>query len=130
MDMKNRAFKICKYILSLLLIGLSYGIFVRKTGFAIPCIFYRITGFQCPGCGVTRMCLALMRFDFVEAYHYNKLLFIISLFITLGKFQLSNLIKTAIKISICSQSLYSLQQLFLRIVSSRLLHCLSLLITL
>lgn len=76
--MKNRAFKICKYILSLLLIGLSYGIFVRKTGFAIPCIFYRITGFQCPGCGVTRMCLALMRFDFVEAYHYNKLLFIIS----------------------------------------------------
>lgn len=78
MNMKNRAFKICKYILSLLLIGLSYGIFVRKTGFAIPCIFYRITGLQCPGCGVTRMCLALMRFDFVSAYHYNKLLFIIS----------------------------------------------------
>lgn len=78
MDMKNRAFKICKYILSLLLIGLSYGIFVRKTGFAIPCIFYRITGLQCPGCGVTRMCLSLMRFDFVSAYHYNKLLFIIS----------------------------------------------------
>lgn len=78
MDMKNRVFKICKYILSLLLIGLSYGIFVRKTGFAIPCIFYRITGLQCPGCGVTRMCLALMRLDFVAAYHYNKLLFIIS----------------------------------------------------
>lgn len=78
MNMKNRAFKICKYILSLLLIGLSYGIFVRKTGFAIPCIFYRITGLQCPGCGVTRMCLSLMRFDFVSAYHYNKLLFIIS----------------------------------------------------
>ncbi len=76
--MKKRFFKICKYILVILLIGLSYGIFVRKTGFAIPCIFYRITGLQCPGCGVTRMCLAIMRLDFKSAYHYNRLLFMIS----------------------------------------------------
>ena len=33
---------------------------------------------MCPGCGVTRMIVALSRFDFALAYGYNKFLFVTS----------------------------------------------------
>ena len=39
--------------------GLLYGIFVSYTGLAIPCLFRKVTGLLCPGCGVTGMCVAL-----------------------------------------------------------------------
>ena len=55
-------------------IGLAYALFVRLTGWGIPCVFHLITGLQCPGCGVTRMCLALLRLDFYAAARYNLLI--------------------------------------------------------
>ena len=59
-------------------IGLLYGFFVSRTGIAIPCIFHLVTGLKCPGCGVTRMCVALMHLDFRSAYEYNQMIFILS----------------------------------------------------
>ncbi len=76
--MKKRALTVIKYITFILLIGILYGIFVMKTGLGIPCIFHYVTGLKCPGCGVSRMCMAIMRFDFQSAFHYNKVLFILS----------------------------------------------------
>lgn len=75
--MKNRTIKIIKYIFIVLIIGILYGIFVMKTGIGVPCIINLITGYKCPGCGVSRMCMALMRLDVDAAYNYNKVLFLL-----------------------------------------------------
>ena len=58
--------------------GLVYALFVRGTGFGIPCVFHTITGLDCPGCGVTRMCLSLLRLDFAAAYRYNAAILVLS----------------------------------------------------
>lgn len=39
----------------------------------IPCLFYEITGLNCPGCGNTRATVALFRLDFKQMLHYNLL---------------------------------------------------------
>ena len=57
-------------------IALAYLVFVLLTGYGIPCLFSEITGLECVGCGISRMLLALLRFDFVSAFHYNAFLFI------------------------------------------------------
>lgn len=51
-------------------------IFIRVTGLAIPCIFRKITGFLCPGCGITRAILAAVKLDFAKAFAYNQFMFI------------------------------------------------------
>jgi hypothetical protein len=75
--MKNRAIKVIKSILKILLIGVIYGLFVLYTGIGIPCIIKLITGYKCPGCGISRMCLALMKLNTKSAYNYNKVLFLL-----------------------------------------------------
>lgn len=35
------------------------------------CIFKEILGFKCPGCGMTRALIALIRFDFKAAFEYH-----------------------------------------------------------
>jgi len=52
-------------------IGLAYALFVRRTGLAVPCLFHAVTGLLCPGCGVTRMCVALLTLDFEGAWRAN-----------------------------------------------------------
>ena len=42
-------------------------------GIGIPCLFRKITGFLCPGCGNSRAVLALLRLDIAEALRYNLL---------------------------------------------------------
>ncbi len=71
----------------LLAVGIAYGVFYIKTGIGIPCIFNKITGLKCPGCGVTHMCVALMKGDIPEAMQSNVVLFFISpllLYILIG----------------------------------------------
>jgi hypothetical protein len=58
-----------------------YGIFVSATGIAIPCVFHRITGLQCPGCGSTRMLSAMLRLDIKGAYAANPFLLVTSPFL-------------------------------------------------
>ena len=55
---------------------LAYLIFVLCTGIGIPCVFSKITGFKCVGCGISRMFVSLARLDFVSAFKYNAFLFI------------------------------------------------------
>ena len=40
-------------------------------------MFHQITGLYCPGCGVSRMCLALFRLDFVSAFRANAAIFLL-----------------------------------------------------
>ncbi len=58
----------------LLAAGLAYALWVRATGLALPCPFRAVTGLLCPGCGVTRLCLALLRGDWAGAWRANPAL--------------------------------------------------------
>lgn len=42
----------------------------------IPCIINEVTGLYCPGCGVTRMLISIIKLDFYQAFRYNPLLFV------------------------------------------------------
>ena len=42
----------------------------------IPCVFHEVTGLYCPGCGISRMLISILKFDFYQAFRYNPLLFI------------------------------------------------------
>ena len=59
----------------ILLVGLSYYLFVRLTGLGIPCFYYATTGLLCPGCGISRMFMAMLKMDFASAISYNPVAF-------------------------------------------------------
>lgn|SRR5574344_220749 len=75
--MKQRTLTILKYILGIITIGILYSLFVLKTSIGIPCVFHLVTGFKCPGCGISRMCLSILHLDFKKAFHYNQMIFIL-----------------------------------------------------
>ncbi len=56
-------------------VGFGYLIFVRLTGWGIPCVFRVISGKYCPGCGISRMFVALSHFDVYAAFRYNPFVF-------------------------------------------------------
>lgn len=76
MDWKERKNKVIKGILFLFGSGMLYVFFIKITGFQIPCFFYLFTGLYCPGCGISRMCLFLLQFEFSKAFRANQLLFL------------------------------------------------------
>ncbi len=43
----------------------------------LPCPFHSLTGVQCPGCGMTRACLATGRGDVAAAWHYHPFAFVL-----------------------------------------------------
>lgn len=45
--------------------------------FAIPCMFRTLTGFKCPGCGITHMLVAELQLDFAQAYAANPALYLL-----------------------------------------------------
>ena len=56
---------------------LLYLLLNRYTSFYIPCIFHKLTNLYCPGCGITRMFLRILKLDFYGAFRYNPFAFII-----------------------------------------------------
>lgn len=63
--------KVIRDAVTLLAVGVLYAGFVQLTGCGIPCPLHFITGLQCPGCGTTRMCMALLHLDFKAAFAAN-----------------------------------------------------------
>lgn len=63
--------KIVKLYAWVLAIGLGYVLWLRLGGSGIPCLVRKATGLLCPGCGVTRMFLALLRLDIAGAFRHN-----------------------------------------------------------
>ena len=53
-------------------IGFAYVVWLRLTGIGIPCVVNTATGMLCPGCGISRMFLSLLKLDFPAAWHYNS----------------------------------------------------------
>lgn len=74
-DMTNSQciLKIAKQSGIILILGSIYLSIVLKTKQGIPCIFYRITGLKCPGCGMTHAMIELWKGDYLEALRYNAL---------------------------------------------------------
>lgn len=70
-DMKERIKSVLRKIIPVLVIGIAYFVWIKLTHITIPCVFHLITGKYCPGCGITRMVMALAKFDFASAAHYN-----------------------------------------------------------
>lgn len=55
-----------------------------KTGFLPRCPLYSVTGFACPGCGLTRGFHALLHGDVLTALDYNALLPLFGLLLGFG----------------------------------------------
>jgi len=70
MDRKTRVFSLILVQLALLLAGCGYALFVRLTGIMIPCIFKKLTGLSCPGCGNTHVVMSFLRLKPVLSYNY------------------------------------------------------------
>lgn len=105
--MKDRLKKVIKNIIIILALGTVYAVLCLFTGISIPCPIKLITGLYCPGCGVSRMCLSIIKLDFRSAYHYNQCLFILSpsiiilLIITGIKYVITGSAKPGIFIDTC-----------------------------
>ena len=73
--MKDRILK-CSLSVSVGTVGLlGYKFINAKYGFGIPCPIKAVTGFYCPGCGITRCIFALLSGDIKRAFRYNQLVF-------------------------------------------------------
>lgn len=72
------------YIILFLIIIASIYVYNANPSSAIfPCPFNKITGYYCPGCGMTRAVHYLMHFDFLTALKKNALVYIAPLFLIL-----------------------------------------------
>lgn len=70
--MRKRIIKIYSIIL---LVGILYWLWGQLTGLYLDCFVRAATGVQCPACGISRMFLALLRLDFIGAFHYHPVIF-------------------------------------------------------
>lgn len=64
-----------KFIILILLL-IIYLLVSSHFHFYILCPIKEITNLYCPGCGITRMLLSLLKLDFIKAFNYNPLVFI------------------------------------------------------
>ena len=76
MDRKKRNSLIIIIVVSIIaIIGL---IMVKnhnpeEANFFIPCMFNKVTGLKCPGCGMTRAIHEILHFNFFQSIKYNIL---------------------------------------------------------
>ena len=83
--MKQRLHKVVFAGAALLVVGCIYAFVCHRLGWGLPCLFRLYTGLQCPGCGVSRMCMALLRLDFAGAWAANPaLLCLLPMLIAIG----------------------------------------------
>jgi len=74
--MKYRILKVIKIYFLLIVLLIGYFFINKYTGFYIPCIFRLITGYKCPGCGITTCLFDLLQLKIDKAFHDNQLVFI------------------------------------------------------
>lgn len=68
---KNKIIRLIFIVLFLVIIvyGLSY--LNIRYGIGLVCMFNKITGLYCSGCGMTRAVFSMLRLDFYQAFRYN-----------------------------------------------------------
>ena len=70
-EQKNRLWKVLAVTGIALLFLIGYALFFNLFGFGLPCVFNRLLGIECAGCGLSRAAAALLRLDFQAAFEYN-----------------------------------------------------------
>lgn len=58
------------------LVGVLYFVWIKMTGIAIPCVVQRVTGWKCPGCGITTLFYCLFQLRIQDAFWANPFLFV------------------------------------------------------
>ena len=77
-EMKRRFRHVFLNVIEILSVGLAYYLLTRIFKVGLPCPIYALFGKYCPGCGISRMCAALLHLDFRTAFLNNRFLFVIS----------------------------------------------------
>lgn len=70
---RKRAKEVCRSGSFIAAAGLVLLICYRLTGHGLPCIFRALTGYLCPGCGMTRAVVVILDGNFAKAWQYNAL---------------------------------------------------------
>lgn len=68
---KKRIWQLVKTGCLFFIIGMLYVYIIKNFGISIKCPFHSITGYNCPGCGITRMVLCLLSGNIKEAFYEN-----------------------------------------------------------
>jgi hypothetical protein len=77
----ERLFALCGFLtMSFLAVLVAY-FDPQRVGFFPRCLFHEITGFACPGCGLTRGFHALFNGHFLTSLHYNAMLPLYAIFL-------------------------------------------------
>lgn len=80
----------------IVLLGLAYALFIQCTGLGIPCMFRLVTGYRCPGCGMTHAAMALIHGQPKTAFRENPLsLSVVPLLLLYGAYRAEVYIRTA-----------------------------------
>ena len=74
--MNKKIFQTIIIVLLIVFISKVYQFLLSTYHIELLCFFHKITGFYCPGCGITRMFLACLNGKVIQAFYYNRLLFI------------------------------------------------------
>ncbi len=64
-------------IITLILTGAAYGLYLFHAVPMIPCPFKEMTGYPCPTCGSTRLVLSLFHIQLLRAFLWNPALFLL-----------------------------------------------------
>lgn len=64
------------YIVIAIILGILFIYIFLKYNIGIPCIFHKLTNLYCPGCGMTRAFISLIKLDLYQAFRYNMLVII------------------------------------------------------
>ena len=75
MTEKDRLNKTLKEVGVILALGMAYFVFVSLTNIYIPCPIRTITGYLCPGCGISHYFVHMAHFDFGTAFRANQYIF-------------------------------------------------------
>ena len=70
-DEKTRAALLFRKYFPVLAAGMIYALWIRLTGLYIPCPFRSLTGYLCPGCGISHCLMSLLRGDIRAAFEAN-----------------------------------------------------------
>ena len=72
--MKKRILKVLLVLGLLCGAAVGYALVMELTGHGIPCVFRRLTGLKCPGCGNTHAIHCLAKGQPAEALKWNALM--------------------------------------------------------
>lgn len=83
MDVRHRAIKVITLTLGIIAIGLIILFLKLNDIIELRCYIKDYTGYNCPGCGGTRMVMSLLKLDILQAFRWNPLLFIMIPFLAI-----------------------------------------------